>query len=101
MTAADAAGGVTKAQRAQLVELLKAAEFTVTGTRGFQHAQITLGGVDWQDVDPTTLESRRVAGLFFAGELLDVAGRCGGFNLQAAFSTGFLAGSCAARGRAG
>ncbi len=57
---------------------------------------MTAGGVEWDEIDAGTLESKLAPGLFFAGEILDLAGRCGGFNLQAAFSTGFLAGKCAA-----
>ncbi|MCZ7645503.1 MAG: NAD(P)/FAD-dependent oxidoreductase [Planctomycetota bacterium] len=59
--------------------------------------EVTAGGIAWDELDPRTLESRRVPGLFFAGEILDLAGRCGGFNLQAAFSTGWLAGQEAAK----
>ena len=93
------AGKVSKALRRQLVAALKATALTVTGTREVRHAEVTVGGVSWDEVDAATLQSRLVPGLFFAGEVLDVAGRCGGFNLQAAFSTGFLAGRSAARFR--
>jgi hypothetical protein len=82
--------------RRRLVELLKAAPLTVTGTREIQHGEVTVGGVLWDEIDPATMQSRLVPGLFFAGEILDIAGRCGGFNLQSAFSTGYLAGLSAA-----
>jgi predicted Rossmann fold flavoprotein len=85
--------------RRRIVELTKGTRVTVTGTRSVEHGEVTAGGVDWKDIDPATLESRIIPGLFFSGEVLDVAGRCGGFNLQAAFSTGWLAGQSAA-GRA-
>jgi predicted flavoprotein YhiN len=91
------AGQVGKTARRQLVAALKATALTVTGTRGMAPAEVTVGGVSWDEVDAATLQSRLVAGLFFAGEVLDLAGRCGGFNLQAAFSTGFLAGRSAAQ----
>lgn len=85
-----------KQTRLQLLGFMKHTTLTVAGTRGLEFAEVTAGGVTWDEVDPKTLESRRCPGLFFAGEILDVAGRCGGFNLQAAFSAGFLAGKSAA-----
>ena len=88
-----------KGARLDLAGLMKQSRLTVTGTRGVEHGEVTAGGVAWEEINPATLESRLCPGLFFAGEILDVAGRCGGFNLQAAFSTGFLAGRSAA-GRA-
>ncbi|MHB8834329.1 MAG: aminoacetone oxidase family FAD-binding enzyme [Candidatus Methylomirabilia bacterium] len=74
--------------------------FEVTGTDSWRDAQVTAGGVDVADVCPETLESRLAPGLFFAGEILDIDGDCGGFNLQWAWSSGHLAGTEAAR-RAG
>lgn len=71
-------------------------DFTVTGTKGFKNAQITVGGADVGEFDPNTMESKLVKGLYCAGELLDVDGRCGGFNLQWAWASGLLAGRCAA-----
>jgi len=65
---------------------------TVTGTRGFESAQVTAGGVRCGDFDPSTMESRLCAGLYAAGEILDVDGGCGGFNLMFAFASGLLAG---------
>jgi predicted flavoprotein YhiN len=93
------AGRLTKVARQKLVGLFKSTELTVTGTRGMEYGEVTDGGVAWDQIEPTTLESRLASGLFFAGEILDLTGRCGGFNLQAAFSTGYLAGTKAA-GRA-
>jgi predicted flavoprotein YhiN len=87
--------------RRRLVELLKAAPLTVTGTREMEHGEVTVGGIRWDEIDAVTMQSRLVPGLFFAGEILDVAGRCGGFNLQAAFSTGYLAGLSAAQEQCG
>jgi len=91
------AGQFPREARRRLVELLKSTPLTVIGTREIEHGEVTVGGVAWEGIDPATLGSRRVPGLFFAGEVLDLAGRCGGFNLQAAFSTGYLAGRSAAR----
>ena len=69
---------------------------TVTGTRGFAEAIITQGGVSVKEINPSTMESKLVKGLYFAGEVLDVDGVTGGFNLQVAWSTGALAGRSAA-----
>lgn len=74
-------------------------DFTVTGTKGFKNAQITVGGADVGEFNPNTMESKLVKGLYCAGELLDVDGRCGGFNLQWAWASGLLAGRCAATER--
>ena len=88
---------VTAAQRKQLVKLMKAVPLTVKGTRGMEEAVITRGGVQVKEVNPSTLESRLLSGLYFAGEVLDVDALTGGFNLQIAFSTGALAGASAAK----
>ena len=79
-----------------LAAVLKRWPFEVTGTDSWTDAQVTAGGVDVADVFPETLESRLAPGLFFAGEVLDIDGDCGGFNLQWAWSSGHLAGSGAA-----
>ncbi len=84
---------ITREQRNDLVKLLKGFPFTLCGLRGFSEAIITQGGVSVRDVDPSTMESRKVGGLYFAGEVLDLDALTGGFNLQIAWSTGFLAGS--------
>jgi predicted flavoprotein YhiN len=65
---------------------------TATGTEGFNKAMVTRGGIDLKGVNPNTLESKRQPGLYFAGEALNLDGPCGGFNLQWAFSSGYLAG---------
>ncbi len=84
---------VTKEERSRLVQLLKELEFHVTGFCPIEQAIITSGGINVREVNPSTMESKLVSGLFFAGEILDVDAYTGGFNLQIAFSTGHLAGS--------
>lgn len=87
---------VTAAERRRLLELTKAFRVTLTGLRGFNEAIITQGGVSVREINPSTMESKKVPGLYFAGEVLDLDGVTGGFNLQIAWSTGMLAGrSCA------
>ena len=76
------------AERARLRALLQDFRLAVAGHRPLAEAMVTAGGVDTRQVDPTTMASRLVKGLYFAGELLDVQADTGGFNLQAAFSTG-------------
>ena len=97
---AGAAGGpassLSAAVRHEAARRVKALTLDVTGTRGFEEAVVTAGGIDTRDVDPRTLESRRVPGLHFAGEVLDLDGPRGGYNLQIAWSTGRAAGSHAA-----
>lgn len=90
-----AAATLTREQEKALGELLEAIPLTIASAGGFDEAIVTRGGVSLREVNPRTLESRLVKGLFFAGELLDLAGPCGGFNLQWAFSSGNLAGHCA------
>ena len=79
-----------------LADALCAFPVRLTGVKGFENAQVTAGGVPGEEFDPQTLQSRLVPGLFAAGELLDVDGDCGGFNLQFAFASGMLAGKNAA-----
>lgn len=83
---------VTKEERKRLIGLLKSFPFTVKGTRGFNEAIITQGGVCVKDINPATMESKHIKGLFFAGEVIDVDALTGGYNLQVAWSTGWLAG---------
>ncbi len=83
---------ITKAERKALVDTLKKLKLTITGTRGFNEAIITQGGVSVKDVNPGTMESKHVDSLYFVGEVLDVDALTGGFNLQIAWSTGYLAG---------
>lgn len=93
---------VTRQERRRLVELTKAFTLHVRGKRGFDEAVITQGGVSVKEVNPSTMESKLVRGLYFAGEVLDLDGLTGGFNLQIAWSTGYLAGkSCAETERTG
>ena len=87
---------ITKEQRARLVSLLKCLELTVTDYRPIDEAVITSGGVRVSEIDPKTMRSKLLAGLYFAGEVIDVDAYTGGFNLQIAFSTGHLAGESAA-----
>jgi hypothetical protein len=91
---ADArAAHVPRAARDRLALLIKALPLTVVGVEGFGRAMVTRGGVSLREVNPRTLESKKVPGLFFAGEILDLDGPSGGYNLQWAFSSGHLAGS--------
>ena len=87
------AGNCTKAQRRALIETLKGLKLHVTGARPIAEAIVTRGGVSVSEVNPSTMESKKVANLYFAGELLDTDAFTGGFNLQIAWSTGALAGS--------
>jgi predicted Rossmann fold flavoprotein len=80
-------------ERAALVRVLKDFRVGVSGTTGFEKAEVTAGGVALDEVEPATLESRRRSGLFVIGEVLDVDGPVGGYNFQAAWSTGWAAGS--------
>ncbi|MBI2252590.1 MAG: NAD(P)/FAD-dependent oxidoreductase [Armatimonadetes bacterium] len=83
-------------KRKEFLELLTNFNLSIKKTRGFYEAEVTQGGIDLREVNPRTMESKLYPGLFFAGEILDIDGYIGGFNLQAAFSTGFLAGFNAA-----
>ena len=80
----------------ELIRVTKHFQMTLTGLRGFQEAVITHGGVSVKEVDPSTMESRILPGLYLAGELLDVDAYTGGFNLQIAWATGHAAGAAAA-----
>lgn len=88
---------VTREQRRRLAELLKGLTVTVTGFRPIAEAIVTSGGVDVSSIDPKTMESKLVSGLYFAGEVIDADAYTGGYNLQIAFSTGRLAGISAAQ----
>ena len=83
---------ITKKERQNLVRLMKAFPFTIEGTRGYNEAVITRGGISVKEINPATMESKKVKGLSFAGEVLDVDAKTGGYNLQIAWSTGYLAG---------
>lgn len=84
---------VTKEMRLKLVHLLKGLSLDITQTRPLEEAIITSGGIDVTEINPKTMQSKLVNHLYFAGEILDVDAYTGGYNLQIAFSTGFLAGS--------
>jgi predicted Rossmann fold flavoprotein len=83
---------ITKTQRHTILEMLRGIDLAVTDTGSFENAMVTVGGVCLKEIDPQTMECRRIKNVYFAGEVLDLAGACGGFNIQAAFSTGYLAG---------
>ncbi len=83
---------ITKEERHRLAEVLKGLKLTAKGFRPIDEAIITSGGVKTSEINPSTMESKLTSGLFFAGEMIDVDAYTGGFNLQIAFSTGFLAG---------
>ncbi|MBQ6695918.1 MAG: NAD(P)/FAD-dependent oxidoreductase [Lachnospiraceae bacterium] len=83
---------ITKEERKAFVELIKAVPLTIAGVRDFKEAIITKGGVSVKEVNPSTMESKKVTGLYFAGEVLDLDALTGGYNLQIAWSTGYLAG---------
>jgi len=85
------AGQITAAERRKLKTWLKSFRLDITGHRGFNEAIVTSGGVSTKEIDPRTMASRLVKGLYFAGEVLDIDGDTGGYNLQAAFSTASLA----------
>lgn len=85
-------GDVGKHDRNRLLDLLTNDRYTVAGKATFKEEFVTAGGVSLEEVDPQTLQSRKVPGLFFAGEVLDMDGITGGFNFQAAWTTGYLAG---------
>jgi predicted Rossmann fold flavoprotein len=88
---------ISAKERRLLRTWLKDFRLEVVGYRPFAEAIITAGGIDTQEIDPRTMESRKIKGLFIAGELLDIQADTGGYNLQAAFSTGWLAGQSAAQ----
>jgi predicted flavoprotein YhiN len=90
------AAEINAVQMASLAQLLTGWQFIVTGTNGWTAAQVTAGGLDVRDIDSQTLCSRHVPRLYFAGEIVDIDGDCGGYNLQWAWSSGFVAGTSAA-----
>ena len=93
------AGTFTEDEIIRLVRLVKHFEVPVKATNSYEQAQVCCGGIDTAEVDSGTLESRYVPGLYFAGEILDVDGMCGGYNLQWAWASGYTAGKEAASGR--
>ena len=87
---------ISREERLRLLDTLKGFMIPITGTRPIAEAIVTAGGVDVKEINPKTMESKLVPGLYFAGEVMDVDGYSGGFNLQAAFSSGYAAGLAAA-----
>lgn len=83
---------ITKEQRKALISILKSLTFEITGTRPIEEAIITKGGISVKEIDPKTMESKLIPGLYFAGEIIDCDAYTGGFNLQIAFSTAYLSG---------
>jgi hypothetical protein len=81
----------------KLIRICKGEEFLIEDTNGYEHAQVCAGGVKTSELDPCTMESRYIEGLYIVGELLDIDGICGGYNLQWAWATGYLAGTDAAK----
>ena len=90
-------GQLTNKERQELYDLIKHMRLTVVRTRPIAEAMVTIGGICTQEIDPRTMASRMVQGLYLAGEIIDVAGDTGGYNLQIAFTTGYVAGESAAR----
>lgn len=89
---------ITKNMRKKLVEILKGLTINIKGFRPIDEAIITSGGIKTSEINPKTMESKKIKSLYFAGEVIDVNAYTGGFNLQIAFSTGFLAGTFASKG---
>ena len=90
-------GELTDYQIDELVKTVKEFEIVLTEPMGMDHAQVTAGGVLTRDFDPDTMESKLVPGLYACGEVLDIDGDCGGFNLQWAWSSGIVAGRSAGK----
>ena len=88
---------ITQKERMDLIALLKDMRFTITKSRPIEEAIVTAGGVSTKEIDPKTMESKIVKGLYICGEVMDVDAKTGGYNLQAAFSTGWVAGTMAAK----
>lgn len=87
---------ITRRERHTIIDLLKSLPLTISGSLPLEEAMVTSGGISTQEIDPRTMESKIIPGLYFAGEIIDGSASSGGYNLQMAFSTGYLAGdSCA------
>jgi predicted Rossmann fold flavoprotein len=87
---------INAAERGKMVHLLKSMRFNIKGPLPMSSAIVTAGGISLDEIDPRTMASQLVKGLYFCGEVMDIDADTGGYNLQAAFSTGFLAGERAA-----
>ncbi len=88
---------ITAPEREKIIELLKALRFNIKAPLPLEKAIITSGGVSLDEIDPRTMASRKVPGLYFCGEVMDIDADTGGYNLQAAFSTGYVAGENAVK----
>ena len=84
---------ITKEERRKIVKVLKNFELTISGFRSIEEAIVTKGGISIKEINPKTMESKIVNGLYFAGEIIDLDAFTGGFNLQIAWSTGYSAGT--------
>ncbi|MBU0599206.1 NAD(P)/FAD-dependent oxidoreductase, partial [bacterium] len=91
-------GEIDKGERQRLIELLSDFKMQVKGPRSIEEAIITRGGVALNEINPKTMESKKIKGLYFCGEVIDIDGGTGGYNLQSAFSSGYVAGESAAKG---
>jgi predicted flavoprotein YhiN len=91
-------GELIAKEQSAIAGLCKKFVLEVSGTNGWQQAQVTAGGINTKEFSPITMESKKVKGLFAAGELLNVTGDCGGFNLQWAWTSGILAARAMAKG---
>lgn len=96
LDAAKRINQLAQKERQAIIDLLKGFKLTISGTLPLEEAMVTLGGISTKEIDPRTMESRKVPGLYFAGEIIDAHAPSGGYNLQQAFSTGYLAGEKAA-----
>ena len=86
---------ITREERLKLVDLLQNIKMTVVGNTGYWQAIVTSGGIALKEIDPKTMRSKKISNLYFAGEVLDLDGPTGGYNLQVAWGTGYVAGmSC-------
>lgn len=88
---------LTKSERLLFIKTIKNLKMTVKQLRGLEEAMVTCGGIAIDEINPKTMESNRIRGLYFAGEVIDITGKSGGYNLQAAFSTGYIAGLSSAK----
>ena len=93
----DSPKKLSQEQIVRLAELAKGLRVDITGSKSFEQAQVCAGGVDTEEICPKTMESKLVSGVYFAGELVDIDGMCGGYNLQWAWSSGYVAGLHAAK----
>ena len=83
---------IEEKERQKLIELCTSLKLKITGNKGFLTAQVTNGGISLNELDPETLMSKKIKNLFYAGEVIDIDGDCGGYNLMTAFMTGIKAG---------